>query len=121
MQKCVTLSVTQAKFVDCVNISSDEFTKNVGGQDFYGHRDKYVRDNPSIQRVGATTTNVPVGEGGGVRVHLRDAGAEQMQRTGSFVGESLICVGEGVNGGVSDPDDTGEEHVGSVVAAREEG
>jgi hypothetical protein len=43
-----------------------------------------------------------------------------MQRTGPNVGESLIG-GEGVTGGVSDPDDTGEDHVASVAATSEEG
>jgi hypothetical protein len=55
----------------------------------------------------------------GVCVHPREKGVEQKHRTGSFVGESPI--GEGVTGGVSDPDDTGEEYLASVVAAREEG
>jgi hypothetical protein len=102
-------------------MSSDIFTKNVGGQDFCKHRDKYVRENPSVQQVGATTTSVPVGEGVEDRVYPGDAGTGQMQGTGPPAVEVSTGVTGGVNEGVSDLDDTSEEHVASVVAAREDG
>jgi hypothetical protein len=57
----------------------------------------------------------------GDRVYLRDAGTGQMQGTGPPAVEDSIGVTGGVNEGVRDLDDTSEEHVASVVAAREEG
>jgi hypothetical protein len=51
------------QWISNVGMSSDIFTKNVGGSEFYKHLDFYVRQNPSVQ-----TTTVPVGEGVGSRV-----------------------------------------------------
>jgi hypothetical protein len=111
--------IVSVQWISSVIMAFDTFTRNLGGQDFYLHRDKYVRDDPSVRRIGAETISVPVGEGVGVCVHPRDAGAEHMQRTGPRISESPIGVSEGVTGGVSDRDETGDEHVASVVVARE--
>jgi hypothetical protein len=51
------------QWISNVGMSSDIFTKHVGGFEFYKHRDVYVRQNPSVP-----TTTVPVGEGVGGRV-----------------------------------------------------
>jgi hypothetical protein len=57
----------------------------------------------------------------GDRAYPRDAGTGQMQGTGPPAVEDSTGVTGGVSGDVIDPDDTSEEHVASVVAAREEG
>jgi hypothetical protein len=65
-----TISV---RWISNVAMSSDIFTKNVGGSDFFRHRDVYVREDPSASCVAASTTIYPAGEGVGVRVQPRDA------------------------------------------------
>jgi hypothetical protein len=55
------------RWVSNVGMSSDIFTKNVGGKDFYKHLDVYVREKSSVQSVEAPTTTYPVGEGVGAR------------------------------------------------------
>jgi hypothetical protein len=81
----------------------------------------FVRENPPIECVEPATSCVPVGEGVGDRVYPRDVGTGQMQGTGPLAAEHSTGVNGGVNGDVTDEVDTGEEHVATVVAAREEG
>jgi hypothetical protein len=47
-----TISV---RWISNVAMSSDIFTKNVGGNDFYRHRDVYIREDPSVSFVEAST------------------------------------------------------------------
>jgi hypothetical protein len=79
-------------WISNVGMSSDIFTKNVGGKDFYKHRDVYVREDPSVPCVEApTTTTYPVGEGVGACSPSADSGGDiegdpgLEQRTGSVV------------------------------------
>jgi hypothetical protein len=65
-----TISV---RWISNVAMSSDIFTKNVGGYDFYRHRDVYVREDPSVSCVAASTMTNPVGEGVGVRIHSNES------------------------------------------------
>jgi hypothetical protein len=60
-----TISV---RWISNVAMSSDIFTKNVGGNDFYRHRDVYVREDPSVSYVAASTMTNPVREGVGVHI-----------------------------------------------------
>jgi hypothetical protein len=48
-------------------MSSDIFTKNVGGRTFFRHRDVYVREDPT-----STMIN-PVGEGVGIRIRSTES------------------------------------------------
>jgi hypothetical protein len=79
-------------WISNVWMSSDIFTKNVGGKDFYKHRDVYVREDPSVPCVEApTTTTYPVGEGVGACSPSADSGGDiegdpgLEQKTGSVV------------------------------------
>jgi hypothetical protein len=79
------------RWVSNIGMSSDIFTKNVGGKDFYKHRDVYVREDPSVRCVETPTTTYPVGEGVGARSPSvngdRDygKGSGLKRGTGSFV------------------------------------
>jgi hypothetical protein len=56
-------------------MSSDIFTKNVGGSTFFRHRDVYVREDPSVSHMAESTMINPVGEG--VRVRIRSSESTQ--------------------------------------------
>jgi hypothetical protein len=98
-------------------MSSDIFTKNVGSQDFYRHRGVIVRENPSIECVGPATTCVLVGKGVGDRL---SQGCRNWIDAGPPAVEYSTGVTGGAKGDFNDEVDSGEEHVATVVAVREE-
>ena len=83
--------IISVRWISNVHMSSDIFTKNVGGKDFHKHRDVYVREDPSIQCVETPTTANPVGEGVGIR--FPEDSENEIQRTGLSVEEPGNDIG----------------------------
>jgi hypothetical protein len=68
------------KWISNAYMSSDIFTKNVGGKDFEKHRDVYVRQNPTVSIHEDTLTD-SFGEGvGRVKTALVNDGVQGKKR-----------------------------------------
>jgi hypothetical protein len=102
-----TISV---RWISNVAMSADIFTKNVGGYDFYRHRDVYVREDPSVSCVAASTMANPVGEGVGVRIHSNESTGSG---TGLDIGSKNISESTGAGTEVVEAEAAADSRAGS--------
>jgi hypothetical protein len=55
--------IISVQWISNVSMSSDIFTKNVGGRAFLRHRDVYVPEDPSVSQMAASTRPIQLERG----------------------------------------------------------